>query len=80
VITPTLTAIRAEQARAAQKHGDLSMSGASMTDFQRITVLAEELGEVSRAALDGDRAQLRAELVQLAGAALAWCERLEARS
>jgi NTP pyrophosphatase (non-canonical NTP hydrolase) len=75
-----MTAIRAEQARAQAKHGDLSMSGASMGDAQRVVVLAEELGEVSRAVLDGDRENLRAELVQLAGAALAWAERLEVRT
>lgn len=76
-MTATLTAIRAEQVRAQRKHGDLSMSGASMNDAQRVVVLSEELGELARAVLDGDRDSLRAELVQLAGAAMAWAERLE---
>ncbi len=38
----------------------------------RLAALAEELGEVARAVHDGDRDNLRAELSQLAGIAIAW--------
>lgn len=40
----------------------------------KVTVLAEECGEVSRAVLDRNPAQLRAELVQLAAVCVAWLE------
>lgn len=41
-------------------------------DVMRLAALAEELGEVARAVHDGDRENLRVELSQLAGVALAW--------
>jgi NTP pyrophosphatase (non-canonical NTP hydrolase) len=42
----------------------------------KAAVLAEECGEVSRAVLDRDDAQLHAELVQVAAVAVAWLEGL----
>jgi hypothetical protein len=42
----------------------------------KAAVLAEESGEVSRAVLDRDDAQLLAELVQVAAVAVAWLEGL----
>jgi hypothetical protein len=44
----------------------------------KVAVLTEEVGEVARAALDGNRANLRQELVQVAAVAVAiieWCDR-----
>ncbi len=41
-------------------------------DVMRLAALAEELGEVARAVHDGDEEDLRDELAQLAGVALAW--------
>lgn len=43
----------------------------------KLAVLTEELGEVARAMLDGDRDDLRRELVQVAAVAVAWLEGLE---
>ena len=40
------------------------------------SVLAEECGEVARAVLEQDDANLRAELVQVAAVAVAWLELL----
>jgi NTP pyrophosphatase (non-canonical NTP hydrolase) len=42
----------------------------------KVAVLTEECGEVARAVLDGDPANLRTELVQVAAVALAWLESL----
>ena len=41
-------------------------------DVMRLAALAEELGEVARAIHDHDRDNLKTELAQLAGIALAW--------
>jgi NTP pyrophosphatase (non-canonical NTP hydrolase) len=41
-------------------------------DVMRLAALTEEVGEVARAVHDGDVENLRAELVQVAGVALAW--------
>lgn len=41
-------------------------------DTMRLAALLEEAGEVGRAVHDGDQDNLRTELVQLAGVALAW--------
>lgn len=76
-MTPAIiTAINAERLRADALHGEMSISADGPTDFFRVTVLTEELGEVSRAALDGDQAQLRKELIELAAASIAWAGRL----
>jgi NTP pyrophosphatase (non-canonical NTP hydrolase) len=42
----------------------------------KAAVLSEECGEVARAVLDRDNAQLHAELVQVAAVAVAWLEGL----
>jgi hypothetical protein len=55
-------------------------------DDKRAAVLGEEFGEVCRAVLEAgygthgaDDAALRAELVQVAAVATAWCEAIDAR-
>jgi NTP pyrophosphatase (non-canonical NTP hydrolase) len=77
-LTPAeiVRAIDAERIRADDKHGEMSVSADAPSNFHRVAVLTEELGEVSRAALDGAPDQLRAELVQLAACCHAWLGRL----
>lgn len=43
----------------------------------KLSVLAEEFGEVARALLDGDLQHLRQELIQVAAVAVAWAESLD---
>lgn len=74
-------AILAERQRQAAKwggehdwgHGDCSSDGVSAA--VKAAVLAEECGEVARAALDGTMG-LQDELVQVAAVAVAWLEGL----
>ena len=74
-------AIGAERDRQAAKwggehawgHGDCSSAG--VNDAVKAAVLAEECGEVARAALDGTM-DLAEELVQVAAVAVAWLESL----
>jgi hypothetical protein len=50
-----------------------------MTEFECFSVLGEEVGEVSRALLDGaDVSQVITELIQTAAVCVAWIERLSA--
>ena len=73
--------IVAERERQAAKwggdhawgHGDCSSTG--VDDAVKAAVLAEECGEVARAALDGAM-DLSEELVQVAAVAVAWLESL----
>ena len=44
----------------------------AVDDDRKLAVLAEEVGEVARALIEGDG--LRAELIQVAAVALAWAE------
>lgn len=75
-------AIAAERARQrsiwgrdhAHGHGDCSSSDVS--EWVKIAVVSEEVGEVARALLEGDRAALRRELVQVAAVCVAWLESL----
>lgn len=48
----------------------------NIPDEHRYIILAEEVGEVARAIHDGDRDNLREELVQVAAVCLAWLEAL----
>lgn len=74
--------VEAERARQRRKwsgphlwgEGDCSSPRVSTT--VKMAVLAEEVGEVSRAVLERDREQLRRELVQVAAVAVAWLEGL----
>ena len=55
-------------------HGDCSSPG--MAPEIKMTVLAEEFGEVARAVLDRKPGDLRTELIQVAAVAVAWLEGL----
>ena len=59
---------------APHRWGVGDCSSGQVTDLCKTAVLAEEVGEVSRAVLDGTDNQLRAELVQVAAVAVAWLE------
>lgn len=52
--------------------GDCSSRG--VTDQVKAMVLTEECGEVARAVLDRQPANLRTELIQVAAVAVAWLE------
>lgn len=73
-------AINAERARQAAKwggphdHGQGDCSSPGVPLMVKVAVLAEECGEVARAALDGRPAQMRSELVQVAAVAVAIIE------
>ena len=75
-----LDAIRAERDRqtrlwaAPHAHGQGDCSSVSVPLMVKVAVLAEECGEVARAALDGDPEQMATELVQVAAVALAILE------
>jgi hypothetical protein len=75
-----LAAIRAERDRqselwaAPHAHGQGDCSSAKVSLMVKVAVLAEECGEVARAALDGDPEQMATELVQVAAVALAILE------
>ena len=75
-----LAAIRAERDRQTQlwaaphAHGQGDCSSAKVPLMVKVAVLAEECGEVARAALDGKAGQMQTELVQLAAVALAILE------
>lgn len=60
---------------------DVKHKGRVISDAKKLTVLAEEFGEVSREVCEGatkdepaNRERLQAELVQLAACCLAWIE------
>lgn len=65
-----------EQARALELrnigHLPFVADDQDCPDVLRLAALTEELGEVARCLHDNDREGLTAELVQLAGIALAW--------
>lgn len=79
--------VRDERARAHAKHGEKSMEGWPADHPLRLPILVEEVGEVAKAmneaALSGlpmdhpdVRAEMRAELVQVAAMATAWADAL----
>jgi hypothetical protein len=45
--------------------------------WEGVVPLGEEFGEVCRALMDGTRAELRAELIQLAACCVAWVEGID---
>jgi hypothetical protein len=73
-------AVQAERYRQSAKwaaphaHGQGDCSSADVPLMVKVAVLAEECGEVARAALDGKPEQMRAELIQVAAVAVAILE------
>lgn len=68
-----LQAIREERRRQDERWGSPNTNPLPVWQL----VLSEEVGEVARAVLQGDRYGLREELVQVAAAVVAWLEQLE---
>lgn len=50
---------------------------AGLSNDKRNTILAEEIGEVARAVLEGDRANLEDELIDVAQVVVAWLETID---
>lgn len=76
-----ICAERARQREMWSRHhrfgwGDCSSNQVDAT--AKTTVLMEEVGEVARAILEGDRVGLRCELVQVAAVAVAMIEAVDA--
>ncbi len=77
-------AVTAERARQSAKwaaphaHGQGDCSSADVPLMVKVAVLAEECGEVARAALDGKPGELRDELVQVAAVAMVIWESVQA--
>ncbi len=75
-----LTAVSTERDRQAalwagpHDHGHGDCSAPTVPLMVKIAVLAEECGEVARAALDGKPGQMRTELIQVAAVAVAMLE------
>ena len=78
--TEALAAVSAERDRQAamwaapHPHGQGDCSSPDVPLMVKVAVLAEECGEVARAALDGKTDQMRTELTQLAAVAVAMLE------
>jgi len=75
-----LNLVAIERARQAElwggphAHGRGDCSSPDVPLMVKIAVLAEECGEVARAALDGDAQHMRLELIQVAAVAVAIAE------
>lgn len=75
--------IRNERIRQDEKWNTIHLWGmgdcsSPMVDEPvKVAVLAEECGEVARAVLERDNANLKTELIQVAAVAVAWLEMLE---
>jgi NTP pyrophosphatase (non-canonical NTP hydrolase) len=83
-LTRVEEAVRTERARQDAKWGEQNCH-----DFEWVSILGEEFGEVARAANEanfqsgknrGDFTHLRTELVQVAAVAAAWIEALDRRN
>lgn len=73
--------VRAERARAHQKHGNTSMEAFPVDDMNRLPILVEEVGEAAKEFNEArhaggpvDLARLRKELIQTATMAAAWAD------
>lgn len=78
-----LDAILAERDRQEERYPERTCADVRMSNPDRLTVLAEEFGEVAKETCDelrgfNKRAPLREELIQVAAVAVAWIEGLDA--
>lgn len=69
--------LRQEDLKAAGKFR-FTCADKELTNHERLAILAEEFGEVARAICEGDLANMREELVQVAAVALSWVQGLDA--
>jgi NTP pyrophosphatase (non-canonical NTP hydrolase) len=72
-----LSAVSDERDRQDEKWGGVPGLDRGDNDVKYPAVLGEEFGEVCQAWLEGDLANLRTELVQVAAVAVAWVEELD---
>lgn len=73
------SAIQHERVHQEKKHGyDKSCANPHVHPDRKLTILAEEFGEVAMALNDTDFNNLRDELVQVAAVAVAWLESMDA--
>lgn len=74
ILAAPVKQVVAEIQRAHDKHGPESMASPRLQQGTRLAILVEEVGEVARAMTydEGDEANLREELVQVAAMALSW--------
>lgn len=80
-MTPTTLAlgdVAAERRRQDKKWGGQPGVDRVHPNEEYAVVLGEEYGEVCRAILEGQGANLREELIQVAAVAVAWVEQLDA--
>lgn len=69
-------AIAAERTRQMVKHPGHTIADDSTELYKKLAILVEEVGEVSRAMLDGKPDDMRKELVEVAACAVGWLESL----
>lgn len=79
--------VRQERVRAHAKHGNTSMESSSPDTYRRLSILAEEVGEVAAEFNDAehenrpvDIVALRKELIQVAAMAGAWADACDAEA
>lgn len=65
--------VRQENLKAAGRF-TYTCADSTPTLADKLAILAEEFGEVARAVCEGDKENLRTELVQVAAVCLAWLE------
>jgi NTP pyrophosphatase (non-canonical NTP hydrolase) len=78
-MTQVIEEIAQQRARNHARWGDLSIENRPPDYAGWLPTLGEEFGEICRALTleDGDRAQLRSELVDLAAVALMWIDSID---
>lgn len=76
---PIHSAVDDERRRQDEKWGWPNAGLASDNVYKKVAILAEEMGEVANAVLEGDHENLKVELVQVAAVCFAWLESIEER-
>lgn len=77
----TLTAIQAESIRAHIKHGEHSMLNPAMSNYERLAILMEEVGEVAHELTydqPDSKERLEKELIQVGSVVASWLEAINA--
>jgi NTP pyrophosphatase (non-canonical NTP hydrolase) len=76
----TLSAIQAQMLAATVKHGERTVLSRTMSEYEKLVILVEEVGEVARAMTydNGSHDQLLRELLQVACVAAGWAQALDA--
>ena len=72
--TDALKAVQVAASRAEEKHGLGWCGSPYITHEVRLTIVMNEMGEVSDEVVAGDEERLKAELLDVMGALLGWLE------